>query len=227
MYLVSVSFTFVIHLVAEMSMLSGSYRPSIHGGTFNVFAANQITTPTGFERLVQAVSPNAFYNSDDRPDPPKCHENTRVAVINKIIDWATGRIEKDAFMLWLYGSAGAGKTAIARKVAELFAEDGLLLAGFLFFRSDSRRNTMTPLVANIAYCVTCVIPDARGTIGRVLEADPTSGLSDSSTTLSAELGSLTSLPGPSRSHLSPYQHHFFCLVELNASERKSMHIWRR
>ena len=98
---------------------------------------------------MEAVSSNAFYDSDDRPDPPKCHPKTRVAVINKIIDWANGKIDTNAFMLWLYGPAGAGKTAIARKVAEIFAEHGLLLASFLFFRSDSQRNTMKPLVANI------------------------------------------------------------------------------
>jgi len=126
----------------------------------------------GFHRLTEAVSSNAFYNSDDRPDPPKCHENTRVAVINRIIDWATGRIDQDAFMLWLYGPGGAGKTAIARKVAELLAERGLLLASFLFFRSDSKRNSITPLVANIAYCVTCVIPGTRESINNAIEADP-------------------------------------------------------
>ena len=67
----------------------------------------------GIDRLMEAVSPNAFYDSDNRPDPPKCHPKTRVAVINKIIDWATGMIDTNAFILWLYGPAGAGKTAIA------------------------------------------------------------------------------------------------------------------
>ena len=85
---------------------------------------------------------------------------------------ATGKIDKDAFILWLYGPAGAGKTAIARKVAELLAEDGLLLASFLFFRSDTKRNTVTPLVANIAYCTTCVIRGARDPINDAIEADP-------------------------------------------------------
>ena len=121
---------------------------------------------------MEEVSPNAFYDSDNRPDPPKCHPKTRVAVINKIIDWATGRIDTNAFMLWLYGPAGAGKTAIARKVAELFAEHGLLLASFLFFRSDSKRNTMKPLAANIAYRVASVIPGAREPINAIIEADP-------------------------------------------------------
>ena len=93
-------------------------------------------------------------------------------MINKIIDWATGTIDANAFILWLYGPAGAGKTAIARKVAELVAERGLLLASFLFFRSDSKRNTMKPLVANIAYRVASVIPSAREPINTIIEADP-------------------------------------------------------
>jgi Cdc6-like AAA superfamily ATPase len=76
----------------------------------------------GFDKLMEEVSPNAFYDSDNRPDPPKCHPNTRVAVINKITEWAIGMIDTDAFMLWIYGPAGAGKTVIARKVAELIAE---------------------------------------------------------------------------------------------------------
>jgi hypothetical protein len=122
---------------------------------------------------MEEVSPNAFYDSDNRPDPPKCHPNTRVAVIDRITDWATGTIEyTDAFMLWLYGPAGAGKTAIARKVAELFVERGLLLASFLFFRSDPKRNTMKPLVANIAYRVACVIPATHDLINTAMEADP-------------------------------------------------------
>jgi hypothetical protein len=121
---------------------------------------------------MEEVSPNAFYDSDNRPDPPKCQPNTRVAVIDRITDWATGTIDTDAFMLWLYGPAGAGKTAIARKVAELFVERGLLLASFLFFRSDPKRNTMKPLVANIAYRVACVLPATHNLINTAMEADP-------------------------------------------------------
>jgi len=142
----------------------------------------------GIERLMEAVSPNAFYDSDNRADPPKCHENTRVAVITKIMDWVTSPIDTEAFMnrlcspasadktddfmLWLYGPAGAGKTAIARRVAELCEAQGLLLASFLFFRSDPNRNTMKPLAANIAYCVSRVIPSMHELIKNAIEADP-------------------------------------------------------
>ena len=125
----------------------------------------------GIDRLMEAVSPNAFYDSDNRSDLPKCHPNTRVAVINKIIEWVTGMSDTNAFMLWLYGPAGAGKTAIARRVAEIFANHGLL-ASFLFFRSDPKRNTMKPLVSNIAYRVATVIHGACEPIEAVIEADP-------------------------------------------------------
>jgi len=88
------------------------------------------------------------------------------------MEWVKGKIDTDAFMLWLYGPAGAGKTAIARTIAELCAKGGLLLASFLFFRSDAKRNTMLPLVPTIAYRVACDIPGARELINTVIEADP-------------------------------------------------------
>jgi len=78
----------------------------------------------------------------------------------------------DACMLWLYGPAGAGKTAIARRVAELCQAQGLLLASFLFFRSDLKCNTMKPLAANITYCVSCVIPNADELIKNAIDTDP-------------------------------------------------------
>jgi hypothetical protein len=80
--------------------------------------------------------------------------------------------ETDAFILWLHGPAGAGKTAIARRVAELCEAQGLLLASFLFFRSDPKRNTMKPLVANITYSVARVIPITNELIKIAIEADP-------------------------------------------------------
>ena len=137
---------------------------------------------------MEAVAPNAFYNSDNRADPPKCHENTRVAVITKIMNWVTSTMDADALMawlctpaiipktdacmLWLYGPAGAGKTTIAQRVAELCQAQGLLLASFLFFRSDPKHNTMKPLAANIAYCVSRVIPNADELIKNAIDTDP-------------------------------------------------------
>ena len=126
----------------------------------------------GFDILARSVAPNAFHHSDDRPDPPKCHENTRVAVINKIMDWVVGKIDADTFFLWLYGPAGCGKTAIVRTVAERCEELGHLLASFFFFRADSQRNTLKSFVASIAYCIALVVPGSKPIIESVVEMDP-------------------------------------------------------
>ncbi|CAA7269009.1 unnamed protein product [Cyclocybe aegerita] len=161
------------------SILAGSHDLVIQNPHFQANTGNTSYTTVyqtggtrGFNILKQNVAPNAFYDSDDRPDPPKCHENTRVAVIKKIMDWVVGGEGEEAFMLWLYGPAGAGKTAIARTVAEISANRQLLFSSFLFFRSSSRRNTTKSFVANIAYRMTLTVPHSKSLIEDVIEADP-------------------------------------------------------
>ena len=40
----------------------------------------------GWELLVEKTAPNALYNSNSRFDPPKCDEDTRVEVIEELMD---------------------------------------------------------------------------------------------------------------------------------------------
>jgi len=105
----------------------------------------------------------ALYNSFERDllDAPKCHPHTRVAVINKLIDWLTGKIHKEALIMWLYGAAGAGKSAIAHTLAEICDEKGWLLATFFFWKTASERNNASRFVATIAHQVAQAIPAVR------------------------------------------------------------------
>ena len=113
--------------------------------------------------LQQHIAPGAFHNSEERYDPPKCHPRTRRAVLKKIEDWVKDA-EKVALILWLYGPAGAGKSAIAQTIAELLAEAGLLAAAFFFSRNAAGRNDKTPLVATLAYQLVKSIPEIRAHI---------------------------------------------------------------
>ena len=124
------------------------------------------------DRLEEAAVPGAFHNSLQRCDPPRCHKHTREAILNKIMDWIMKKIDDDAFIMWLYGAAGAGKSAIAQTIAELCEEHRFLLASFFFFRADSLRSSSKKLVATIAYQVATVIPDARALMEGVIENDP-------------------------------------------------------
>ena len=117
------------------------------------------------------IAPGAFHNSDERYDPPKCHPHTRRAVLKKITDWVKDA-NKVALFLWLYGPAGAGKSAIAQTIAELLEQAELLAAAFFFSRNSAGRNNKTPLVATLVYQLVTSIPEIRVHVLEALEENP-------------------------------------------------------
>ena len=123
------------------------------------------------ELLQPHISPGAFHNSDERYDPPKCHPHTRRAVLKKILDWVKDA-DTVALFLWLYGPAGAGKSAIAQTIAELLEEAGLLAAAFFFSRNAAGRNDKTLLVATLVYQLVISIPEIRAHVLEAVERDP-------------------------------------------------------
>ena len=128
----------------------------------------------GFDQLKHATAPSAFHDAGDTVDPPKCHPNTRTAVINKIMDWILGLgvDDQNAVILWMYGPAGAGKSAIAHDIAHRCNLQKLLLASFSFSRSDSTRSNTKSLIATISYQVAISIPGTREKIVSTIERDP-------------------------------------------------------
>jgi len=107
-HIVSLSPTSTLVKVREVSIITESYD-------------NNYLSYKGFQLLGENSAMGAVYNSLERQklDAPKCHPNTRVAVIQRIIDWILGEIALAALILWLYGAAGAGKSAIAHTLAEI------------------------------------------------------------------------------------------------------------
>jgi len=69
---------------------------------------------TGIELLQRKIAPGAFRDSAERYGPPKCHEHTRVAISQEIMDWIRN-VNRQTGFSWLYGPAGAGKSAIERR----------------------------------------------------------------------------------------------------------------
>ena len=117
------------------------------------------------------ISPTASHNSLQQFDRPKCHPNTRVAVIKKIQDWILGNTDISPVM-WLHGAAGAGKTAISHTIAAWCEEQNLLLASFFFFRGDRTRKHIKPLIATLAYGIALSVPAMRPFVERAVELDP-------------------------------------------------------
>ncbi|KAF4621655.1 hypothetical protein D9613_012794 [Agrocybe pediades] len=128
----------------------------------------------GYARLLENVATTALHDSVHVLDPPKCHPNTRVAIIQNIRDWTLGTDEELRWkpILWLKGGAGAGKSAIARSVAERCSEEGLLLGAFFFGTTDPTRNHVGRLVATLSYQISLVLPHFRDAVATLIEDDP-------------------------------------------------------
>jgi len=127
----------------------------------------------GFKILTKATVPSAFYDYHSHEfDVPRCHENTRVSVLEEVGDWVNLVIDITACVMWLYGAAGAGKSAIARTMAEILHSRRQLLATFFFSCQDSSRNHIKSVVATLAYNITLSVPKSRPLIIATVENDP-------------------------------------------------------
>ncbi|KAF5310628.1 hypothetical protein D9619_008262 [Psilocybe cf. subviscida] len=160
-----------------MMALSFGSHSVVTGGTFT-----QVTNNNDFherrqspwDRLQSAVAPAAFHNSAERFDSPRCHPNTRVAVMNELRDLALRWGDAGhARILWLNGPAGAGKSAIAQTFCEECFATHYLLASFFFNRSDSTRNAAGSFVATLTYQIYGTVPAYHRTlILSVIANDP-------------------------------------------------------
>jgi hypothetical protein len=126
---------------------------------------------TGIELLQRKTAPGALHNSDERYDPPKCHPHTRKAILQEIMDWIKDNDRLTRF-LWLYGPAGAGKSAIEQTIAELCYQMNLLAATFFFSRSVNGRNDKTFLITTIVDQLIESIPEIREHVGIALHKNP-------------------------------------------------------
>lgn len=81
-------------------------------------------------------------------------------------------LDTNEFFRWLYGPAGAGKSAIAQAIAELCHEADLIAASFFFSRVVADRNNTSRLIPTIAYQLTTTIPEILGYVSSAIERDP-------------------------------------------------------
>ncbi len=75
-------------------------------------------------------------------------------------------------IMWLNGAAGSGKTAIGRSIVERCLALGIPVARFFFFRTDSTRNSLSPVVATLADQLMESIPELRPIIIPKIQAVP-------------------------------------------------------
>ncbi|KAF8816521.1 hypothetical protein BYT27DRAFT_7182095 [Phlegmacium glaucopus] len=147
----------------------------IQGGTFTSAKVHINEGEFGFQTLSQAVSHEAIHDSAERYPAPNCHPDTRMAVRQFISDWIHNESSALPF-LWLYGPAGAGKTAILQAIAEFLCNstgDYENFGGSFFFsRGRNGRDQGHFLFSTIAYQLALNVPGLRQHINRIMGARP-------------------------------------------------------
>ena len=110
-----------------------------------------------------------MHDSMERHDAPKCHKDTRKAVIKDITSWVLDDT-KDTLILWVHAPAGSGKSAILQTIATSF-QGSRLAASFFFSRTAAQRQTETSLIATIAAQLAVSIPATRPFINQAVLKD--------------------------------------------------------
>jgi len=121
--------------------------------------------------LYDNIAAGAMHNSKGRYDPPKCHPDTRKAVLSDITSWISDHSKKTC-ILWLSTPAGSGKSAILQQIAEIYYKSGGLSASFFFSRTAKKRSTETFLIATLASQLATSIPATKPLIEGAIERDP-------------------------------------------------------
>ncbi|KAF9000502.1 hypothetical protein BDQ17DRAFT_1359742 [Cyathus striatus] len=125
-----------------------------------------------FEILQREIVAGATHNSGECYDAPKCHPETRKAVLSNIMSWVDSNKSSNSRIMWLHGAAGAGKSDIAQTTAEESHRERKLVASFFFSQSSVRRSNKDGLVATIAFQLCMSVPAVKNHIIRSIEENP-------------------------------------------------------
>ncbi|KAK7037265.1 hypothetical protein VNI00_011256 [Paramarasmius palmivorus] len=157
-----------------MSMFANARGFQIYNGQFSVAGRdiNNWYASDPLHLLWTAIKDvGASHNSETRYPPPQCHPDTRREVIQILQSWINSTLPEDR-IFWLYGPAGAGKSAIAQTIAEAGQREGFLAGSFFFSRNDPRRNNPNSLVLSLAHSLAYAIPELQGLVEDAIRRNP-------------------------------------------------------
>jgi hypothetical protein len=144
----------ILRLKTLSSMISAC-RVMLHHANSLPISYDEFTS--GLDILQKIISKNALHDGGARYPPPRCHPGTREKLLKTITDWINDP-DTPFPVMWLYGPAGVGKSAIAQTIAEKCDHDKKLAASFFFLRESEDRGTAMPLFPTLAWQLAHSIP---------------------------------------------------------------------
>ncbi|KAG2107711.1 uncharacterized protein F5147DRAFT_636467 [Suillus discolor] len=147
-----------------------------------------------WEKLAQVAVKGAQHDSREHQPHPKCLEGTRVALLNYIYE-SLDRPGKSQ-LIWLHGTAGVGKSAVAFTVAERMrglkvkegSKEKRLAGTFFFSRKHTKRRTTGYFFATLVYQLARNFPSIREDVNRIILDNP--ALLDHDTSLRDQMEAL-------------------------------------
>ena len=121
--------------------------------------------------MKDSIPTGASHNAEERYPPPRCHPETRISIINAITEWVADP-DRSTHVLWLYGPAGVGKSAIAQTVPETLEKSGQLGAGYFFSRLVVGWNTAKHVIKDVAYQLAHSINELAPLIDETVRKSP-------------------------------------------------------
>ncbi|KAF8808322.1 hypothetical protein BYT27DRAFT_7255648 [Phlegmacium glaucopus] len=161
----------------RMASFGSANTLAIYGGTFTEVHGiyNEIhPQESGLLALSQAISHGAIYDSAERYPAGRCHPGTREEIIKTILDWINDpNPSYDA--LWLYGPAGAGKSAIIQTITELLREwyKDRYAGSFFFASGVPGRGNGSHLFSTLAYQIAMHVAGMRKPVSDAMSSDLT------------------------------------------------------
>ncbi|KAJ3565440.1 hypothetical protein NP233_g7633 [Leucocoprinus birnbaumii] len=121
------------------------------------------------QKLTERSKPDAML---DRVEPagyvPRCKEDTRESLRGRLTEWATKIETVERPLLWLFGPAGVGKSAVAQSVAETLRAEESFGAGYFFSRLNNRSDP-DDVVPTLVYQLALLLPPYRLILGQFQE----------------------------------------------------------
>ncbi|XP_006461558.1 hypothetical protein AGABI2DRAFT_118435 [Agaricus bisporus var. bisporus H97] len=161
----------------QIGSFSNAHDFTVSGGQFidinelkmnyinNVISSRQAV----FELLEPYTCLDATKDSSARHPPPRCHPDTRLKIRERLMRWLV--YEYDEWkMLWVRGSAGTGKSAVAQSFADSCEEEGLFGASYFFSRTAGRDKLET-VVPTLVYQLARSVPEYHSFIEHRLAKD--------------------------------------------------------
>ncbi|KAF9529581.1 hypothetical protein CPB83DRAFT_893389 [Crepidotus variabilis] len=120
-------------------------------------------------KLYRRSAPGAFLNSAERGNPPRCSPRTRLKLLLETKGFATESKPTPSAM-WIVGSAGSGKTALAQSTAEQLKVGGHVLGCHFFLRTskDGKRGDGHCWVPGLVHQMIRTLPQIRPFVERAI-----------------------------------------------------------